>query len=53
LTITPSQSARLDFLVRVTDKECRHLLDTDGRLFGELFTLEDAFSAKSIGFVRV
>jgi hypothetical protein len=42
LTITPSQSARLDFLVRVTDKECRHLLDTDGRLFGELFTLEDA-----------
>ena len=33
---------RLAFLARVTDKECRHLLDTDGRLFGNLFTLEDA-----------
>jgi hypothetical protein len=32
----------LAFLARVTDKECRHLLDTDGRLFGSLFTLEDA-----------
>jgi hypothetical protein len=40
--ITPAQSARLEFLARVTDKECRHLLDTDGRLFGNLFTIEDA-----------
>ena len=34
--------ARLEFLVRVTEKECRHLLDTDQRLFGDLFTQEVA-----------
>ena len=42
MKITPSQTARLEFLVRVTDKECQHLLDTDGRLFSNLFTLEEA-----------
>jgi hypothetical protein len=42
MKITPSQTARLEFLVRVTDKECQHLLDTDGRLFGKLFTIADA-----------
>ena len=42
MKITPTQAARLAFLVRVTDKECQHLLDTDGRLFGDLFTVEDA-----------
>lgn len=42
MKVTPAQSARLEFLARVTDKECRHLLDTDGRLFGNLFTIEDA-----------
>ena len=42
MKITVSQTARLEFLARVTDKECRHLLDTDGRLFGELFTIEEA-----------
>lgn len=42
MKITPTQVARLQFLVRVTDKECRHLLDTDHRLFGQLFTLEIA-----------
>ena len=42
MKITPSQTARLEFLARVTDKECQHLLDTDGRLFGNLFTIEDA-----------
>jgi hypothetical protein len=42
MKITPSQTARLEFLVRVTDKECQHLLDTDGRLFGNLFTIEEA-----------
>ena len=42
MKITPSQSARLEFLARVTDKECRHLLDTDTRLFGNLFTVEEA-----------
>lgn len=33
---------RLSFLVRVTHKECAHLLDTDQRLFGNLFTMEEA-----------
>lgn len=42
MKITSSQTARLEFLARVTDKECRHLLDTDGRLFGNLFTMEEA-----------
>lgn len=42
MKITPSQAARLEFLARVTDKECLHLLDTDTRLFGNLFTIEEA-----------
>ena len=42
MKITPAQAARLDFLARVTDKACHHLLETDARLFGDLFTLDDA-----------
>ena len=42
MKIEVSLAARLEFLARVTDKECQHLLDTDGRLFSELFTVEDA-----------
>lgn len=42
MKITPSQTARLEFLARVTDKECQHLQATDGRLFGSLFTIEEA-----------
>ena len=38
MKLTPSQAARLEFLARVTEKECRHLLDTDGRLFAGPFT---------------
>ena len=38
MKVTPAQTARLEFLARVTLKECRHLLDTDGRLFGKPFT---------------
>lgn len=38
MKVTPAQTARLEFLARVTLKECRHLLDTDGRLFGNPFT---------------
>lgn len=34
--------ARLEFLSRVTDKECNHLLDTDARLFGVPFTVDVA-----------
>ena len=37
-----AMNARLDFLVRVTQKECTYLLETDGRLFAGLFTIEDA-----------
>ena len=33
---------RLQILVRVVRKECRHLNTTDQRLFGSLFTLEQA-----------
>lgn len=42
MKITPSQTARLEFLARVAQKECKHLLDTDGRLFGKPFTAEVA-----------
>lgn len=42
MKIAESLSARLEFLSRVTEKECRHLLDTDSRLFGNLFTIEEA-----------
>lgn len=42
MNLTASLVARLEFLSRVTEKECRHLLDTDARLFGRLFTSEEA-----------
>lgn len=42
MNLAPSLTARLEFLLRVTEKECAHLLDTDQRLFGNLFTIEDA-----------
>jgi hypothetical protein len=42
MKMTPSQSARLEFLARVTEKACQHLHDTDDRLFGDLFTVEMA-----------
>jgi hypothetical protein len=47
MKITPSQAARLEFLARVTGKECQHLQDTDQRLFGDLFTIEDAKKIQS------
>jgi hypothetical protein len=37
-TIVP----RLQFLSRVVRKECQHLITTDQRLFGVLFTIEQA-----------
>jgi hypothetical protein len=40
--IAPAMAARLAFLSRVTEKECGHLLDTDRRLFSNLFTVEEA-----------
>lgn len=42
MKISPSLAARLEFLARVTTKECQHLLDTDRRLFANLFTIEEA-----------
>jgi hypothetical protein len=42
MKLAPALAARLEFLSRVTLKECTHLLDTDRRLFGHLFTIEEA-----------
>lgn len=47
MKITLAQAARLEFLARVTDKECRHLLYSDGRLFGDLFTVQTAEKIQS------
>ena len=38
---------RLQFLVRVMRKECRHLTTTDQRLFNGLFTIEQAIQLES------
>ena len=40
--LVPALAARLAFLSRVTDKECHNLLETDRRLFSNLFTVEEA-----------
>jgi len=40
--ISPAQQERLSFLCRITQKEVQYLLDTDRRLFADLFTLESA-----------
>jgi hypothetical protein len=42
MTLQPKVAPRLQFLVRVVRKECQHLAVTDQRLFGNLFTLEQA-----------
>ena len=42
MTLEPKIALRLQFLVRVVRKECQHLTTTDQRLFGRLFTLEQA-----------
>lgn len=42
MTLEPMIALRLQFLVRVVRKECRHLTTTDQRLFGSLFTIEQA-----------
>ncbi len=38
MKLAAALAARLAFLARVTDKECRHLQDTDARLFANPFT---------------
>lgn len=42
MTLEPRIALRLQFLARVVLKECQHLATTDQRLFGSLFTLEQA-----------
>ena len=42
MTMEPKILLRLQFLVRVVRKECKHLSTTDQRLFGSQFTLEQA-----------
>jgi hypothetical protein len=37
--LQPEQPERLAFLCRITQKETQHLLDTDRRLFADLFTM--------------
>jgi len=40
--VEPKNLLRLQFLVRVVQKECKYLSITDQRLFASLFTLEKA-----------
>ena len=42
MMLASALAARLAFLSRVTDKECHNLLETDRRLFSNLFTVEEA-----------
>ena len=42
MKVAPALVTKLEFLARVTSKECQYLLDTDGRLFATPFTLEQA-----------
>jgi hypothetical protein len=42
VTLEPKITLRLKFLARVVRKECQHLTTTDQRLFGRLFTIEQA-----------
>jgi hypothetical protein len=42
MTLETKTKLRLQFLARVVRKECKHLISTDQRLFGNGFTLEQA-----------
>jgi hypothetical protein len=42
MTLENHQRQRLEFLCRVTEKEVKHLLDTDRRLFADRFTVDVA-----------
>ena len=42
MKIPPSETARLVFLARVTQRQSENLLGTDGRLFTNLFPMEEA-----------
>jgi hypothetical protein len=40
MTLEASVALRLQFLARVIRKECKHLMDTDIRLFAQGMTIE-------------
>ncbi len=42
MTLSPNQQSRLCFLLRVVQKECKYLLQTDARLFASGFTMAEA-----------
>ena len=42
MKLAVAQIERRSFLARVTTRECAHLLDTDRRLFADVFTVEVA-----------
>lgn len=42
MKLAGSLALRLEFLARVSAKECEHLLETDGRLFDQPFTVDQA-----------
>lgn len=47
MTLDPKIAQRLNFLARVTRKECKHLSSTDQRLFERPFTLEQAMQLET------
>ena len=50
MTLDSSQRQRLEFLCRVAQKGVTHLLNTDCRLFADLFTLEVAKQVEPIPY---
>lgn len=47
MTMDPKIATRLQFLIRVVRKECRHLVATDVRLFGGGFSHEQVARLES------
>lgn len=47
MTLQLKIALRLQFLARVVRKECQHLTTTDQRLFGNLFTIEQAIQLEA------
>jgi hypothetical protein len=49
--VAEGQWARLQFLARVTQKECQYLLETDQRLFAQAMTPESVFALGKDGLL--
>lgn len=47
MTLTPELQLRINFLARVVQKELRHLINTDARLFTTVFTSDVAASLEN------